>query len=164
MTAAASCGGNHSAESDEAVRRAERIAGIVEAAGPLPDGAFRANISLSAPPLKMRAGQKQTVRVKVKNAGDADWPAHGRAGDGYYQVNLGNIWRDAGGAVIEESGYIRSGLPVDVRPGEEVEVPLTIIAPQTPGEYTLEVDLVQEMVSWFHTKGSGTFKTKVRVE
>jgi hypothetical protein len=50
-----------------------------------------------------------------------------------------------------------------LRPGEEVEVPLAISAPTTPGNYILEVDLVQEQVSWFHDKGSPTARTNVTV-
>jgi hypothetical protein len=157
-------GGDHAAERDEAVRRAEQVAGAARAAGPLPGGAFRAAISVAAPPHGLRAGQRETVRVKVKNLGDADWPAHGRDGDGYFQVNLGYTWRDAGGRAVEDVNYVWSSFPADVKPGEEVELPLNITAPRTPGEYVLELDLVQEMVAWFRDKGSESFKTKVRVE
>jgi hypothetical protein len=164
LGALAACGaGEHAAERDEAVRRAEQVAGVVRAGGPLPAGAFRAEISVPAPPVNLRAGQRETVRVRVKNTGDAAWPAQGRE-DGYFQVNLGNTWRDAGGQPVEGAGYVRSSFPVDVRPGEEVELPLVVNAPARPGEYTLEVDLVQEMVAWFRDKGSVSFKTKVRVE
>jgi len=38
-----------------------------------------------------------------------------------------------------------------------------ITAPKEPGEYVLEVDLVQEQVAWFRDKGSATAKTKVTV-
>ncbi|MDQ1706845.1 MAG: hypothetical protein QOJ88_56, partial [Pyrinomonadaceae bacterium] len=48
--------------------------------------------------------------------------------------------------------------------GEETTVPLTITAPKTPGEYTLEVDLVQEQVAWFHDKGSASARVKIKVE
>ena len=36
----------------------------------LPDRAFKASIMLVDPPAKLRAGQKQTIQVKVKNASD----------------------------------------------------------------------------------------------
>lgn len=156
-------GGDHAAERDEAVRRAEEIAGVARQVGPLPDGALRAAIDVSAPPAVMRAGERATVRVRVRNAGDSVWPARGRE-DGYFQVNLGNIWRDAAGRTVEDADYVRSNFPTDVRPGEEVELSLSITAPKTPGTYELEFDLVQEMVVWFSEKGSESFKTTVRVE
>jgi uncharacterized membrane protein len=51
----------------------------------------------------------------------------------------------------------------DLKPGEETEVPLVITAPKDPGEYTLEVDLLQEQVAWFSDKGSPTAKAKITV-
>lgn len=163
--AAQGCGGgDHAAARDEAVRRAEQIAAATRAAGPLPAGAFRAGISVPSPPSRMRAGQREAVRVRVRNDGDADWPAEGRDGDGYFQVNLGHVWRDAGGRKVEDAGYVRSSLPAAVRPGEEVELTLAVNAPKTPGEYALEFDLVQEMVGWFRDRGSQSFITTVRVE
>jgi hypothetical protein len=163
LAAAACGGGDRAAERDEAVRRAEQIAGFARAAGPMPAGAFRARISAAPPPV-MKAGQRETIRVRVRHAGDAVWPAHGREEDGYFQVNLGNRWRDATGRTVEDGAYVRSSFPADVRPGEEIELPLVVNAPRAPGEYTLELDLVQEMVGWFGDKGSETFKTTVRVE
>jgi hypothetical protein len=57
----------------------------------------------------------------------------------------------------------RYGISKDLRPGEETEVPLAITAPASPGDYILEVDLVQEQVAWFSDKGSHTARVKVTV-
>jgi hypothetical protein len=161
---ATACGGGNAVERDAAVRRAEQIAKVSESFGPLPDAAFRAELSISLLPSTMRTGQTEVIRVKVKNTSTASWPAQGRKEDGYFQVNLGNIWYDSRGAVVSDGAYVRSGFPVDVNPGEEFDLPLTIKAPRASGEYILEIDLVQEMVSWFRDKGSESLKTKVRVE
>lgn len=40
---------------------------------------------------------------------------------------------------------------------------LLITAPKEPGEYTIELDMVQEAVSWFGDRGSQTTKTRVTV-
>src|SRR3982750_2676899 len=45
--------------------------------GPLPDAAFKAQLSLPDAPTKLRAGQKETVQVHVKNASDVFWWARG---------------------------------------------------------------------------------------
>ncbi|MEO7969657.1 MAG: hypothetical protein ABI698_00025 [bacterium] len=79
-----------------------------------------------------------------------------------FQVNLGNVWF-AGDAKITDNPYLRSGLPNDVQPGAAVNVPLAITAPGKPGEYLLQIDLVQEMVSWFSEKGNNSPKVKVKV-
>jgi len=161
--AAAACGGAGNGEKAGNVREAEKIAAEGRATGPMPDGAFKAAVTVTDPPTKMRPGEKQTITVKVKNVGNAPWPAHGRSGDGFYQVNLGDIWYDDQNTRIEKHPYVRSPLPGDVRPGEEVEVPLVVTAPAAPGEYTLQIDLVQEMVAWFNDKGSPAPKFKVKV-
>ena len=57
----------------------------------------------------------------------------------------------------------RLGISKDMKPGEELELPLLITAPIAPGEYILEVDMVHEQVSWFNEKGSPTARTKVSV-
>src|SRR6266850_1578001 len=41
--------------------------------GPLPDKGFKAQITLSDGPLKLRVGQKETITVKVKNTSDVVW-------------------------------------------------------------------------------------------
>jgi len=57
----------------------------------------------------------------------------------------------------------RIGLAKDLRPNEETEVSLAITAPTNPGNYVLDVDMVQEQVSWFHDKGSPTARTNITV-
>jgi uncharacterized membrane protein len=146
-----------------APQRVEQVARNEAVAAPLPVSAFKASLTVLNAPDKLRPGQKETVRVKVKNLGDTPWPAHGRSNDGYFQVNLGNIWLDAQGAKITNNPYIRSGLPNDLKPGEEVEVPLQITAPANPGDYVLQIDLVQEMVAWFSDKGVTVPKLQVKV-
>ena len=134
------------------------------ATGPLTDDAYKAEITTPPLPAKMQRGEKATIVVKVKNLSNVTWPFHGRPTDGYYQVNLGNIWYDNSNKLISDHPYVRSGLPNDVQPGQQVEVPLAITAPNKAGDYTLRIDLVQEMVCWFSDKGSRAVNTKVRVE
>ena len=135
--------------------------------GPLPTNAFKAQITLPDPPAKMRAGEKATVTVRVRNASDAQWFARGAVvntnpGNRFY-IAAGNRWLKADGQTLVTDMDGRYGIAHDLKPGEEEEVPLTVTAPKEPGEYVLEVDLVQEAVSWFSDKGSPTAKAKVTV-
>lgn len=157
----ASCGG---AGSETSSNGGPQATSHGPATGPLPDDAFKAEITTPPLPTKMRRGEKTTIVVKVKNLSSVTWPFHGRPADGYYQVNLGNIWYDSQNKLISDHPYVRSGLPNDVQSGQQVEVPLTITAPNKSGDYTLRIDLVQEMVCWFSDKGSRAVNTKVRVE
>jgi hypothetical protein len=134
--------------------------------GPLPDRAFKAQITLPDPPTKLRAGQKETITVKAKNVSDVFWWARGgevndRADNKFYMA-IGDRWLDKDGKLLTEMDG-RLGISKDLKPGEEVELPLLITAPKEPGDYILEVDLVQEQVGWFSDKGSPTARTKVTV-
>jgi hypothetical protein len=55
-------------------------------------------------------------------------------------------------------------MKADLPPGGEVEMTLTVNAPQTPGEYTLQVDMVHEGVTWFKEKGGRPLELRVRVQ
>lgn len=139
---------------------------VSKTAGPLPDRAFRALLAFKDPPTKLRVGQKETVMVRVKNASDVFWWARGgeindNNGNEFY-IALGDKWFQEDGKLATEMDG-RIGLGKDLRSGEETEVSLSITAPANPGNYVLEVDLVQEQVSWFHDKGSPTARTNVTV-
>lgn len=160
----AGCGGNQGTTNNNVgPQKAEQVAKSLTAPGPLPESAFKASLTVLDAPATLHSGQKATVRVKIKNLSDTPWPAHGRSNDGFFQVNLGNNWFDARGVKIADNPYVRSGMPNDVKPGEEVEVPLQITAPAKPGDYTLQIDLVQEMVAWFSDKGATVPKLHVKV-
>lgn len=137
-----------------------------KAAAALPDNGFRAQLSLAGAPAKLRPGQKETIQVRVKNVSDAPWYARGGEvnthPDNRFYLAVGNRWLKPDGALVTNMDG-RYGLPRDLRPGEEVEVPLQVTAPSAPGEYILDVDLVQEQVAWFNDKGSETAKAKVTV-
>jgi hypothetical protein len=151
-------------EEDAAMRDAGETSEVKRATGPMPDTAFRASITVPNPPTRMQPGQRETLLIKVRNTGNAPWPSRGRVRDGWYQVNLGDNWFAPDGTrIIEGHPYDRSGLPGDVAPGEEVEVPLNITAPNGTGEYTLQIDMVQEMVAWFADKGNTPQKFKVTI-
>jgi hypothetical protein len=157
------CGGNESKPGNTATTppQSSQTPSIPKGA-PLPDSAFKASISAVNPPQTISAGQQATLQVKLKNNGDVSWPAVGDS-DGKYQVKLGNHWLDQNGKpVVVDDG--RTPLPADLKPGTEIELPLTVIAPTKPGSYILELDIVQENVAWSQDKGNTTFKTKIAVK
>ena len=132
----------------------------------LPDEAFKAQITFVSPPAKLRAGEKVVVQVKIKNASTVQWWARGAqfntGTDSKFVVAAADRWLKADGSLLTNMDG-RYGITKDLKPGEEDEVPLTVTAPTTPGDYTLEVDVVQEAVTWFSDKGSPTAKTKISV-
>jgi len=133
----------------------------------LPDDGFKALITLPGAPVKLRAGQQERVQVRVRNASEVFWWARGGEqndrSDNKFYLAAGNRWFKADGTTLVTDMDGRHGLLKDLKPGEEDEVPLLVTAPKAPGEYVLEVDLVQEQVAWFSDKGSQTARTKVTV-
>jgi 4-amino-4-deoxy-L-arabinose transferase-like glycosyltransferase len=129
---------------------------------PLSEDGFRATIRVISSPNSLQAEQEGTLRVLVTNDSKLLWLGRERTG-GRYQVSLGNHWLDREGKVITNDDG-RSAVLNDLRPGEQTELKLTINAPKTPGDYLIELDMLQEGVSWFGLKGSPTLRVPVRVE
>ena len=133
----------------------------------LPDNGFKAQITLPGAPAKLRAGQQERVQVRVRNASEVMWWARGGEqndrSDNKFYLAAGNRWFKTDGTTLVTDMDGRHGLTKDLKPGEETEVPLLVTAPKEPGEYVLEVDLVQEQVAWFSDKGSPTARAKVTV-
>src|SRR5678815_2334302 len=53
---------------------------------PLPDRAYKAELSLPEPLTTFKPGQKQTIRVRVKNASDTLWIVYGSGAGNKYRV------------------------------------------------------------------------------
>ena len=78
-------------------------------------------------------------------------------------MSAGNHWLDAqGNTFANDDG--RAPLLSDLRPGDEAELRLVVNAPRRAGDYLLEIDMLQEGVSWFGLKGSKTLRVPVKVE
>jgi hypothetical protein len=115
----------------------------------------------------MRPGQVEIINIKVKNNSNVFWWQRGgevtERTDAVYYVAAGNRWLDKDGKLTTETeGH--NGIPKNLQPGEEVEMTLQITAPKTRGEWTMDLDMVQEGVAWFSEKGSPTTKVKVIVK
>lgn len=164
--AASGCGGGEQPALNENMSANATQTVTSRLAAALPDNGFKAQLTLPDAPPKLRAGQKETIHVKVKNASDVIWWARGGEyndrTDNKFYLAAGNRWLNTEGKLVTNMDG-RYGLPKDLKPGEEIEIPLLITAPKNPGDYTLEVDLIQEQVSWFSDKGSPTARAKVTV-
>jgi SAM-dependent methyltransferase len=126
----------------------------------LPDADCRAQLTLDQPPARISPGSQQTLRVRVTNLGSTIWRANIPLNISC-EIRIGNHWLDATGAVVQfDDG--RTRIPRDVAPGKAITVPLTITAPAQPGQYLLELDVVQELVTWFKDKGSTTLRLPIR--
>ena len=94
--------------------------------------------------LRMHGGERRNLVVPVENDGANEWPG----GVEEPPVRVSYHWRSRSGEVVVFEGE-RSPPPAPIRPGEVALVPVTVAAPDEPGRYVLELDLVEEGVRWF---------------
>ena len=114
-----------------------------------------------ARPLKARAAAPVKIRTRVQNACLRPFPKE--ATYGRRLVRLGAQLCDEQGALIERD-FARAWLPRTLEPGGRIDVPIEIVAPATPGRYTLKFDLVSEGIDWFEACGSPTTMKPLIVE
>lgn len=101
-------------------------------------------------PYSFPAGQPLTFNVTVTNTGSSTWPAGGST-----PVHLGLhiMPANAGGGCPMNCGSLftnqRFVLSSDVAPGARTSFPVTMVVPSTPGQYTVEYQMVQEGIAWF---------------
>ena len=122
------------------------------AATPLPDNAFKADLSVEQPRDPFRADSTGTLHVQVKNSSSFLWPAEGPA-DGSCGICLAYHVLDAKGNRIAVD-CSRTPLPFDLGAGMQIEMQVPVTLPAQPGKYCVEFDMVQEKVAWFAAKGS----------
>lgn len=128
----------------------------------LPAEALRAEIRVINYSPRLKRREAATIQVAVRNAGAVAWLARERA-VAPFQINIGNHWLDgAGRTIVNDDG--RATLLQDLLPGDEAEFSFTVNAPRDAGQYILEVDVLQENVSWFGLRGSKTLRLPVMVE
>ena len=114
-----------------------------------------ARLAATPTSLALPAGGELPLEVTVRNAGRATWVRMG-------PVRLGNHWLGADGSlVVCDDG--RADLRTSVAPGEEATLTLSVTAPRRPGDYLLELDMVEEDVAWFGDLGSPTLRIPASV-
>ena len=141
----------------EEARKVQTIAN-----SPLSDGAFKVKISIENPPFSIKINSSTHIKVKIKNISPVVWPSKGKP-DGQYKINLAYHWLDRGDKVVIHDG-LRTSLPHDIRPDAEAILDALVAAPNETGEYILELDMVQEGVSWFKDKGEKTTRVPMKIE
>jgi hypothetical protein len=122
---------------------------------------FKARIAASPSALTAAPGAKVQVEASVTNTSGRVWPVRSAA-ETKYKLHLRNHWLTAGGE-MKQMNDGRADLVEDLKPLEEITLSLTVTTPTEPGDYILELDMVQEHVAWFKDKGSPTCRVPVRV-
>jgi hypothetical protein len=121
-----------------------------KADNPIPEGQFKAEISIDKNSLTIPVKKMSAINVSLINKSPALWPAKGK-----YPVKLSYHILDKKGKMITWDG-MRTDLLKDLDAGESVQLNAKIKGPEKAGEYVIDFDIVQETVGWFSLKK--TFK------
>jgi SAM-dependent methyltransferase len=133
----------------------------VGASEPMPDTAFSFELAVDSSPRMVSPGERIALTVEVRNTGTSAWPAHGSA-SGRFPVSLGNHWLNKRGrtVILDDA---RAHLTRHLAPLAATTLTMVATAPSRPGHYLLELDMVQEGVSWFRAKGASTVRIPFEV-
>jgi hypothetical protein len=96
----------------------------------------------------IRAGSKGKVEFYTRNTGTAVWLSNTPSPAG--SIALGYSWRDANAKEVKTG---RIFLEYPVYPGTDYTFTGAIYAPDRPGNYVLSLELVSELIAWFHDVG-----------
>ncbi len=111
-------------------------------------------------PEKLLAGETISVLATLRNAGTESWPIGGGN-----PVRIGyNYFRSRKKLQLTTLQEARTDLPGAVAAGETVSVAVRVVLPEKAGNYTLEIDLVQEGVGWFKEQKSPVLSRWLTVE
>jgi hypothetical protein len=119
------------------------------------------------PPPHWHAGETVPLQVSVRNAGREAWPHQAASeglGDGSGHVRVSYRWLPEidGPPVIDYAA--RFDLPGPLWPGASTTIEMAVATPPRAGIYRLQVDLVDESVAWFESKGAAVLVVRVVVE
>ena len=125
-------------------------------------GYLEATLSRLAAPAHCSAGEVLRFKVGAENTGYARWLREGAIVTGNGAVHLAAHLLDENEESI--SRYCAGAfLPNDIAPGENVEIEIGLRAPDSPGNYLLEFDLVSENLAWFEDLGSVVLRHNLSV-
>jgi hypothetical protein len=118
-------------------------------------------------PATMPASKPASVKVSVKNTGDWPWndpfTSNPSQPNGTYAVRLSYRWIGPNGQPLPQDSS-RGELTAPVPPGGTANFTMAVMAPKDPGSYQLQMDLVEELVTFFSSKGTQKLTVPVTVQ
>ncbi len=147
----------------------ERALLVCRKRAPYPDSRalhfLSARITLAdSSPAEARAGEEVVYKATVENTGFARWLAAGEGAEARGAVRLAAHLISGEDEEEVFMYYAGAVLPRDLEPGERAEFALALRAPDAPGRYALEFDMVSEHLSWFEDLGSPTLRHELTVK
>jgi tRNA (mo5U34)-methyltransferase len=134
---------------------------------PFPDSRsisyLAATLSLIAGPSRCGPNEELIFRVRAHNTGYARWLRGSKSGTEIGDVHLVTHVLNANESPV---AWYHAGafLPDDVEPNESVELEIAMRAPESPGKYVLQFDMVSEHLAWFEDLGSEVLMHQLMID
>ena len=110
---------------------------------------LRARLSGAPAAVSVPRSARYALTCRIENGGHATWPRSSPDGFGLVRLGAHLAPPDGSSRVLD---YGRADLPRDLAPGTSEIVTIELRAPDEPGEYRVELDMVREGVTWFSTR------------
>ena len=132
---------------------------------PMPPSGFVVQWGAPGVPCQMKAGATVPVSIVATNAGDQLWRDLANSDKGRGAVRLGYRWWGPGPSDVPVIDHPvgRGELKGPVLPGGSATLTVEVVAPTAPGSYLLQLDLVEELITWFDDKGAAKVMVPVTV-
>ncbi|PZS19167.1 MAG: hypothetical protein DLM54_07440 [Acidimicrobiales bacterium] len=118
---------------------------------PVPETARQGQVVVVETPRQVAPDQQFKLQVEVTNRSREAWTQSAQ-----HPLNVGNHWVKPGTGEVLTHDDGRGRLPGRLPATETAKVQLAVRAPVDPGRYEVQVDVVQEAVSWFGIANAGT--------
>jgi SAM-dependent methyltransferase len=117
---------------------------------------------LAAPPAYVTVPRSTIYRItcRIENTGHATWPRSSPDGFGLVRLGAHLVPSDGAPMILD---YGRAELPRDLAPGASAEVGLELLAPDRPGRYRVELDMVREGAAWFSSREPSSVEVPLTV-
>jgi SAM-dependent methyltransferase len=121
---------------------------------------LKARLSGAPAAVSVPRSSRYTLTCRIDNVGHASWPRSSPDGFGLVRLGAHLVAPDGDAPVLD---YGRAVLPRDLAPGASEVVTIELRAPDRPGEYRVELDMVREGVAWFSTRDPSSLPVALTV-
>jgi tRNA (mo5U34)-methyltransferase len=120
-------------------------------------------LTLNEGPAHCRPAEVLNFSVLARNTGHARWL---REGDSVTDQGAVHLAAHLLSEDEKQFSWYHAGafLPSEVEPGSSVQLGIAVRAPEIPGRYIVEFDMVAEHITWFEDNGSRTLRHELIVE
>jgi uncharacterized membrane protein len=118
---------------------------------------YRVRFVQTRTPLAMDAKDVYRIPITLQNTGSQGWHSQDQL-----PVRLAYRWWTSDGTLLAVDA-LRTDLPHQVKPGQQVRMRAWLLTPAEPGKYTLEWDLVREGDAWFGDMGAAMLRQEVTI-